>query len=82
MVFSPHDLATDGSFGEMHLILCRNVLIYFSQKLKERAFNLFYDSLVPGGFLCLGASETLENSAISSRFEIADKNWRIYRRKS
>ncbi len=59
ITFANHNLVTDQSFGEMHLILCRNVLIYFNKTLQNRALNLFNDSLVPGGFLCLGNKESL-----------------------
>ncbi|MBF0445597.1 MAG: protein-glutamate O-methyltransferase CheR, partial [Magnetococcales bacterium] len=44
MVFAHHNLATDGAFGEMHLVVCRNVLIYFDRKLQEKVFQLFVDS--------------------------------------
>jgi len=54
-----HDLVSDYSLGEMQLIFCRNVLIYFGDELRQRAFRLFADGLPRGGFLCLGASETL-----------------------
>jgi chemotaxis protein methyltransferase CheR len=54
-----HDLVSDYSLGEMQLIFCRNVLIYFGDELRQRAFRLFADGLPRGGFLCLGASEAL-----------------------
>lgn len=54
-----HDLTSDHSLGEMQLIFCRNVLIYFGAELRQRAFALFADALSRGGFLCLGASEAL-----------------------
>ncbi|MEO5340460.1 MAG: protein-glutamate O-methyltransferase CheR [Magnetococcus sp. MYC-9] len=59
MIFANHNLVTDGVFAEIHLLLCRNVLIYFNATLRERAFRLFHDSLGRGGFLCLGSSESL-----------------------
>jgi len=81
IVFSHHNLVTDGVFGEMNLILCRNVLIYFNRELQERVFKLFTDSLVPGGYLCLGSKESLRLSTVRSRFEsLADKK-KIYRKK-
>ncbi|MHC4887529.1 MAG: CheR family methyltransferase, partial [Planctomycetota bacterium] len=49
-----HNLATDGVFAELHFVLCRNTLIYFDRDLQERALQVFSDSLVPGGYLCLG----------------------------
>jgi chemotaxis protein methyltransferase CheR len=59
VVFFQHDLGTDYALGEMNVIFCRNVLIYFTQKLRERVTTLFSKSLSRGGFLCLGASERL-----------------------
>lgn len=59
MMFAQHNLATDRSFNEFHVILCRNVLIYFDSALQSRVHDLFYDSLSPSGFLCLGSMESL-----------------------
>jgi chemotaxis protein methyltransferase CheR len=59
ITFARHNLVTDGSFNEFHVILCRNVLIYFDTSLKNKAHNLFYDSLIPNGFLGLGNKESL-----------------------
>jgi hypothetical protein len=59
ILFSDHNLATDGVFGEMNLILCRNVLIYFNRELQNRVFGLFFDSLGTDGFLCLGSKDSL-----------------------
>ena len=47
IVFSNHNLMSDGIFGEMHLVFCRNVLIYFNRELQERVLTLLTDSLVP-----------------------------------
>lgn len=81
VVFSGHNLATDGVFGEMHLVLCRNVLIYFNRELQERALGLFTESLVHGGFLCLGAKEDLQFSSVNGQYEVVDRKARIYRKK-
>lgn len=81
VLFSAHNLATDGVFGEMHIIFCRNVLIYFNQELQNRVFGLFYDSLVPGGFLCLGSKESLKFSDIADKFELVSEREKIYRKK-
>ena len=51
VVFSDHSLVTDAVFAEMHLISCRNVLIYFDRDLQDRALGLFKDSLARKGFL-------------------------------
>jgi chemotaxis protein methyltransferase CheR len=68
IVFSDHNLVTDGVFGEMNIIICRNVLIYFNRELQNRVFKLFYDSLMPGGILCLGTKETMMFSEYSDRY--------------
>jgi chemotaxis protein methyltransferase CheR len=78
ITFANHNLATDGVFGEMHLILCRNVLIYFDRSLQDRVLALFYNSLLYNGFLCLGSKETLHFSHIKAHFiEVAAKE-KIY----
>lgn len=80
VVFYPHNLATDSSFNEFHLVLCRNVLIYFNRELQERVFKLFDESLVGLGYLALGKKETLTMSQISSNYNLIDKSNRIYRK--
>ena len=81
IVFAAHNLAVDADFGEMHLILCRNVMIYFKQPLKERVLGLFDSSLVPGGFLCLGTKESLDYRKISDRYEAMTPRMQIYRKR-
>ncbi|HKJ64507.1 MAG TPA: protein-glutamate O-methyltransferase CheR [Desulfopila sp.] len=81
ILFSSHNLATDGVFGEMNIILCRNVLIYFNKELQERVLELFFDSLCPGGFLCLGSKESLKFSKLADRFESVTGREKIYRKK-
>jgi chemotaxis protein methyltransferase CheR len=78
IVFAPHNLAVDAEFGEMNLVLCRNVMIYFKATLKERCLRMFDASLAPGGFLCLGLKETLESSAVIERYEELVRPLRIY----
>ncbi|TXK48752.1 protein-glutamate O-methyltransferase CheR [Pontibacter qinzhouensis] len=82
VVFYPHNLATDASFNEFHLILCRNVLIYFTHALQERVFKLFDESMVDLGYLALGKKETLSLSVINARYQLTDKSNRIYRKAS
>jgi chemotaxis protein methyltransferase CheR len=81
IVFASHNLAVDGIFGEMQLLLCRNVLIYFKQQLKERVLELFDSSLAPGGFLCLGAKEALDGRSIGPRYQELSPHTRIYRKR-
>nr|MCU0951805.1 protein-glutamate O-methyltransferase CheR [Burkholderiaceae bacterium] len=79
VVFADHSLASDGVFADMQLVSCRNVLIYFERALQDRALGLFADSLVQGGFLGLGARETLRWSAHAAAFAEflpAERLWR------
>ena len=80
ILFSSHNLATDGVFGEMHMIFCRNVLIYFNRELQNRVLTLFHESLLPGGFLCLGSKESLKFSSVADLFELIAEP-QIYRKK-
>lgn len=59
ITWAPHNLVTDGSFNDFHLVACANVLIYFRASLQQRAHRLLYDSLVRGGHLALGRRESL-----------------------
>ncbi len=61
--FANHNLINDYSFGEMNLIICRNVLIYFDTVLQEKVFHLFLESLAPRGFVWLGTKETVPKTA-------------------
>jgi chemotaxis protein methyltransferase CheR len=69
VTWARHNLVTDASFNEFHLIICANVLIYFRPGLQERAHRLFYESLVRSGYLALGKGESLVFSPGSSRYE-------------
>lgn len=80
VTFASHNLSTDGVFAEVQLILCRNVLIYFKDALQDRVLQLFRDSLVHKGFLCLGSKETLAHTAVGGDFETFDAAARLYRR--
>lgn len=81
IVFANHNLESDGVFGEMNLIFCRNVLIYFNKELQNRVLKLFHDSLCRHGVLCLGSKENIRFSACANDFEELVKNEKIYRRK-
>ena len=80
VTFASHNLSTDGVFAEVQLILCRNVLIYFNDVLQDRVLQLFRDSLVHKGFLCLGSKETLSHTAVDRDFDSFDAPARLYRR--
>lgn len=77
--FANHNLTADGVFCEAHLILCRNVLIYFSNALQNQVLGLFRDSLVRGGFLCLGNRESLDFAPAAAAFAPVNAKARIYR---
>jgi len=79
-VFAEHSLASDEVFSEMHLISCRNVLIYFDSNLQDRALRLFRESLTRGGFLGLGMNESLRFSAHADAFAAFAPQERIFRR--
>ena len=81
VVFYDHSLVTDASFGEMHLISCRNVLIYFDKALQNRAVGLFKDSLGAGRF-GTGAKETLRFTEYANAFSEFAKDQRIYQKRS
>lgn len=80
VVFSEHNLATDGVFAECQLILCRNVLIYFNETLQNRVVDLFTKSLHARGFLGVGSRESLATSSSADLFEAVDPKWKLYQR--
>ena len=78
IVFTEHDLAVDQVFGDMQLILCRNVLIYFDRDLQDRALKILQDSLDYSGYLSLGSKETLDFYNDNQAFKSVDKLNKIY----
>jgi chemotaxis protein methyltransferase CheR len=80
VVFAQHNLASDSSFNEFQVILCRNVMIYFNNELQAHVHHLLYDSLVMFGVLGLGAKETLKFSPHEHSYEEVDHESRLYRR--
>ncbi|MDF3077552.1 MAG: chemotaxis protein CheR [Sphingobacteriaceae bacterium] len=80
ILFSVHNLVSDGVFNEFQMISCRNVLIYFDVELQERVIQLFYDSLCMLGFLCLGSKETLRSNEMAKRFRVVSKTENIYQK--
>lgn len=81
VVFADHNLVSDSVFAEVNLILCRNVLIYFNKELQNKVINLFYQSLSPIGFLCLGTKESLRFSQLEGNFTSVDSLQKIYKKK-
>ena len=80
VTFEAHDLISGRSKGDMDLILCRNLLIYFQEELQEKALANLYSALNPGGFLVLGAVEAIK-PPMSDYFEAVDLKAKIYRKK-
>ena len=80
VVFAQHNLASDASFNEFHVILCRNVMIYFNSQLQGHVHHLLHESLVMFGVLGLGAKETLKLSPHEHSYEEIDRACRLYRR--
>lgn len=80
IVFAQHNLVTDGSFNEFHLIVCRNVLIYFDRELQARVHELFLNSLSSKGFLALGSREGLSFFNKDKYYHAFDEDEKIFRR--
>src|SRR5438105_13141188 len=80
VVFAQHNLVSDRSFNEFHLIVCRNVMIYFDRTLQDRVHRLFYESLATFGVLGLGHKESIRFSPHESRYEELDPSEKLYRR--
>jgi chemotaxis protein methyltransferase CheR len=80
VTWARHNLVTDTSFNQFHLIVCANVLIYFRPSLQERAHRLFFDSLMRSGFLALGKSESLVFSPESSRYQQVRNGVSLFRK--
>lgn len=80
IVWAQHNLVTDGSFNEFHLILCRNVMIYFNHTLQSRVHHLIYQSLATGGYLGLGRAESMLDTPHEDHFVAVDRIEKIYRK--
>lgn len=80
IVWSQHNLVTDGSFNEFHVILCRNVMIYFDHALQTRVHRLLHDSLAASGMLGLGQRESINFSGRESCYETLDDMEKWYRK--
>lgn len=81
VVFSEHNLATDGVFGEMNLILCRNVMIYFERELQNRVLDLFVRSLTHRGFLGVGGKEDIRFAPAGVYFDSLGSGTHLYQKK-
>jgi chemotaxis protein methyltransferase CheR len=82
VVFAQHNLASDRSFAEFNVIVCRNVMIYFDRPLQNRVHELFYESLPMYGVLVLGSKESIRLSPFEGRYDAIDGREKIYRKVS
>lgn len=80
VIFAQHNLVTDRSFNEFHVIICRNVLIYFNKMLQNHVHNLIYESLSLSGFLGLGIREGVAYTSHGHKYEEFQPADKIYRK--
>jgi len=80
LVFSEHNLATDGSFNEFQVVLCRDVMLSFDRSLQGRVHELIYESLGMFGVFALGSRESLRLSPREACYETLDAPNRLYRK--
>jgi chemotaxis protein methyltransferase CheR len=78
IVFFQHNLATDQSFNEFHMIICRNVMIYFNKELQNHVHQLLYDSLYPSGYLGLGNREEVRFTDYAKYYDVFDSREKFY----
>ncbi|WP_459945775.1 CheR family methyltransferase [Desulfocastanea catecholica] len=79
LIFSEHNVIKDPPFSKLDLISCRNLLMYMSRNLQKKLIPLFHYALNPGGFLFLGTSETVADSA--DLFSMVDRRLKLYQRR-
>lgn len=77
VIFGHQDLGRSAPFPRIDLVICRNVLIYFTPELQEYVLNQFAFSLCPNGYLFLGKAETVH--PLQTYYELVNKHWKIYR---
>lgn len=77
VIFGQQDLSKSAPFPHIDLVLCRNVLIYFTPELQDYVLNQFAFSLYPNGYLFLGKAETVR--PMQSFYELVSKHWKVYR---
>ncbi len=80
IVFSQHDLATEGAFNEFNVIFCRNVMIYFDRSLQNRVHEMIYSSLVTFGVLGLGRRETVRYTPNEECYSLLEPDQTLFRK--
>ena len=81
IVWADHNLVTDSDFAEVHLVFCRNVLIYFNRELQNQVHETLFKSLVRGGVLCLGNKENIRFTEYENHYDVISNKHRIYKKK-
>jgi len=81
ILFSDHNLVTDSVFGEMNMIICRNVMIYFNRELQNKVFELFHESLTSEGFIWLGKKETIKFTEFKAMYDVIDGGEKIFQKR-
>jgi len=79
VVFAPHNVMKDAPFTRMHLISCRNLLIYLRPEAQRSALSLFHFGLASSGILFLGASESA--GALTHEFTTINERWKLFRKR-
>jgi two-component system CheB/CheR fusion protein len=79
IVFAPHNIIKDAPFTKMHIISCRNLLIYLEPAAQKNVLSLFHFGLGMNGYLFLGPSETTGD--IANEFDTVNEHWKIYRKR-
>lgn len=78
-VFSIQDVIKDPPFSKLHLVCCRNLLIYLNSEAQKKILPLFHYTLNPEGIMMLGSSETI--GSFSKLFTTVDNKWKIFKRR-
>ena len=79
VIFANNDATKDPPFTRLHLISCRNMLIYLLPQVQKRVLSVFHFGLVRGGVLFLGPSETV--GQLADEFEQVDEEWKVFRKR-
>ena len=79
MIFAPHDLTKDAAFTRMHLVTCRNMMIYLEPDLQQQVIRNIHFSLNLNGMLFLGEAENLGD--LEDEFICLNKKWKIYQKR-
>ncbi|GAC1427188.1 MAG: hypothetical protein NVSMB6_27420 [Burkholderiaceae bacterium] len=82
LIWAQYGLATDRSFNEFQLIVCRRVLPELGASLRRRSLRLFADSLSPFGILHVDVSAAADDAAFNLEFQAVSPNHGLYRRRA